>query len=476
MKKKSLTKNYFYNLIYQMISVIVPLVLTPYLSRVLGAENIGIYSFTLSINIYFILFGSLGIAMYGQREIAYEQNDKKAYSKTFYEILIMRFITLGISTVLFYFIFCTSGDYSKFYRILLLEILASSFEISWFFQGLEDFKKTVIRFSIAKITSIFLIIMLVKGKGDLVTYFYISILIDLIGNLSLWLYLPKYLCKVKFKELNIFKHLKPTIVLFIPQIAIQVYTVLDKTMIGLIVSDKSEVGYYEQSQKIVKLLLTVATSYGAVMFPRMSNTFASGNSKKIKEYLNVSFSVILMLAFPLMFGIISVLDKFVPLFYGPGYDKIVYIIAVISPIIIAIGLSNVVGTQYFLPTKQQKKYTISVICGAIVNFILNMILIRYFQSIGASIASVVAEFTVTGIQLYYVRKEFNISSIIKKSYKYLIASVIMLLVSLSINSLINSGVLCLITQIIVSTLVYFSLLLIMKDKFFMEMFSKYRKK
>lgn len=273
--KQSITKNYLYNLFYQILIIIVPLFTTPYLSRVLGAEAIGIYSYTLSIATYFILFGSLGVAMYGQREIAYVQDDKEKRSKIFFEIVIMRFITLGISLLLFYFSFCTQGDYRVYYKILILEIVANSLDISWFFQGLEEFKKTVIRNTVVKLVSIICIFTFVKSANDLSKYFLIYVLSTLIGNISMWMYLPKYLKKIRRKELKILKHVKPTAVLFIPQLATQAYTVLDKTMIGAMVADKSEVGFYEQAQKMVKLLLTIATSLGTVMVPRMASTFAS---------------------------------------------------------------------------------------------------------------------------------------------------------------------------------------------------------
>ena len=271
---KSIKKNYLYNLIYQSLILIVPLITTPYLSRVLGAEAIGIYSYTISITTYFVLFGSLGIALYGQREIAYVQDDKEKRSTVFIEILLMRFITLGISMLIFYLSFVKQGQYSTYYKILILEIISNSIDISWFFQGIEEFKKTVVRNAIVKIISVICIFIFVKNTNDLLKYFIIYVLSTFLGNLSLWMYLPKYIEKVNLKNIKIFKHLKPAIALFIPQIAVQIYTVLDKTMIGAIVDDKAEVGFYEQSQKIVKLLLAIATSLGTVMSPRMASTFA----------------------------------------------------------------------------------------------------------------------------------------------------------------------------------------------------------
>ena len=472
MAKKSITKNYIYNVAYQILITILPLITTPYVSRVLNAEAIGIYSYTISITTYFILFGSLGVALYGQREIAYYQTDKIKRSKIFWEINILRFVTMTIAMVIYYFIYVRQGEYKIYYEILLIELLANCLDISWFFRGIEEFKKTVVRNTIVKLISVALIFTLVKSVDDLYKYFIIYVLSTAIGNISLWLYVPKYIEKVKINELNILKHLKPTIILFIPQIAVQIYTVLDKTMIGMIVSDKAEVGYYEQSQKIIKLLLSIITSLGTVMLPRMAATFANGDNDKMKEYMKKSFNFVFLLAFPMIIGIDSVASKFVPLFFGNGYEKVTNIIYIISPIILAIGLSNVVGTQYLLPTKRQKEYTISVICGAIINFILNMILIRMFRSLGASIATVIAEFSVTATQLFAIRKDMNIKKIVNLSKKYLVSTIVMGIVVLLIGFKGNNSWTTIIIQGISGMVTYLVMLIILKDEFLLDNINK----
>lgn len=464
MNNKSITKNYLYNMFYQILTIIVPLITTPYLSRVLGAENIGIYSYTLSITTYFILLGTLGISLYGQREIAYFQNDVRKRSKTFFEIIIMRFITIGISTLIFFATFCLKGEYIIYYRILLLELVAYGIDISFYFQGMEEFKKTVLRNSIIKLLSVIFIFILVKEQSDLVWYFLIYVISTFLGNISLWFYLPKYVQKVEFRELNIIRHLKPTIELFIPQVAVQIYTVLDKTMIGTIIQDKAEVGFYEQAQKIVKLVLTIATSLGTVMAPRIANIYSTGNKSKIKEHLINSYKFVLLLVFPLMFGTISVSSKFVPVFYGNGYEKVICLINVISPIMLAIGLSNVSGAQFLIPTKQQNKYTKSVIAGAIINFVLNIILIRYLKSVGASIATVIAEFVITIIQLKVIKDIIKFGELLKIGKRYLGASIVMMCISCILGIVIKNNMTAIIAQIFVSAFVYFAILYIIKDE------------
>ena len=173
------------------------------------------------------------------------------------------------------------GDYAVYYRILLLEMLANCLDISWFYQGLEHFKKTALRNIVVKLISVASIFIFIKNENDVSKYLLIYVLTTLLGNVSLWIGIWKYIVKIKFNELEILKQLKPTIYLFIPQIAIQVYTVLDKTMIGAITNNMSEVGFYEQTQKVIKILMTIITSLGTVMMPRIAKCFADGEQEKI---------------------------------------------------------------------------------------------------------------------------------------------------------------------------------------------------
>ena len=354
----------------------------------------------------------------------------------------------------------------------MLEMVGNTIDISWFFQGLEEFKKISIRNCIIKVLSVCSIFLFVKSKDDLFIYFFIYTLSILLGNISLWFYLPKFLAKVKIKELKIFRHLKPNFELFIPQIAIEVYTLLDKTMIGAIINNKAEVGYYEQSQKIIKMLLAVITSLGTVMLPRIANTFAKGNKKEVLNYMEKSFRVVFFLAFPMIFGIIAVSNAFVPIFFGEGYSKVATIMKIISPIILFIGISNVTGTQFLLPTKRQKEYTASVMGGAIINFILNSLLIWNFKSIGAAIGTVFAELVVTGIQMYFTRKDFNFNKIAKSSKNYLICSIVMFFICMMISLAVANNLYEIVIQVGVGILVYIGGLILLKDQVIIEMKNK----
>ena len=466
MANKSIKKNYIYNMIYQVLTLVLPLITTPYLSRVLGAEGIGIYGYTFSIVTYFVLFGSLGVAMYGQREIAYAGDNREKRHKIFVEVNIFRFITIALATIVYTIIFLRNNPYQVYYRILLFELWAAAFDISWFFQGMEEFKKTVIRNVLVRICSVGLVFLLVKTKEDLVKFVLIYSLADFIGNLSLWMYLPQYAKNIKVSNINIWKHFIPILMLFIPQIANQVYKILDTTMIGKLVIDKAETGYYEQSQKVIRLLLTIVTSLGVVMVPRMASTFASGDKEKVNEYMKMSFKFVFFLAFPLMFGIISIANSFVPLFFGEGYNKVILLIRIISPILLLMGIANVVGTQYLLPTKRQKEYTLSVTIGVIANFFLNYFFIKRYASIGAAIATVLSQLIVDFAQLYYIRKDINVVKILSLCKKYFYSSFIMYIFCLITGLLVSGGyVFKIAAQVVVGIIVYFTMLIILKDDY-----------
>lgn len=472
MGKKSIAKNYTYNVIYQLLVMVIPLITTPYVSRVLGAESIGIYSYTQSIATYFALFGTLGISMYGQREIAYVQESKKKKSIIFWEINIIRVITMVISITIYYFSFAMQGEYSIYYKIMLIDLISNCFELTWFFNGMEEFKKTVIRNGVIKWVSVILIFFLVKKPQDLIIYILIYSVSTLLGQVSMWLYLPKYLEKIKLRELRLAKHVKPIMLLFIPQIAMQIYNVLDKTMIGTIIADKSEVGFYEQAQKIIKLLISVVTSLGTVMVPRMANIFANKNFEQMKEYLKKSFNFIFFLAFPMICGLISITNKFVPIFFGNGYEPVSTLIILISPIILLMGLSNVAGMQYLLPTKKQKEYTISIVCGTIINAILNIGFIKLWGANGASTTTVIAEFIILSIQLYYMKSFLPIRPIIKIGKRYATVSIIMGIISYLIGLGIQSNLISIIIQVVAGIVIYIVSLIILKDEFIKNIFKK----
>lgn len=422
--KKSVAKNYLYNLSFQILQLITPLVLTPYLSRTLGAEGIGTYGYVQSIVVIFMLFGTMGINMYAQREIAYVQDDIEKRSCIFFEIVILRAISVILAYLFYFIFFMRSGKDITVYKIASIEIVASMFEISFFFQGIYNFKVTVFRNIIIKIISIILIFTFVKTKSDINIYIFILCGMMLVGNLSIWFYLPKEIVIPKLLKLRPFRHLKATLALFLPQVAMQIYTVLDKTMLGIL-SNKTQVGYYESIQKIVVVSMTVVTSLGSVMLTKIANTLAMKDKNEVKNSILNAFHFVFFLATPMMLGMISIAPQLVPWFLGKDFVDSIILLKMIAPLILISGLSNVLGMQYLVPSKKHKIYTYAVFTGAIANALLNFSLIPYFKAVGATIATITAETLVLVVEIYFVRKEFRFWNIVKSNCKFILASVMM---------------------------------------------------
>lgn len=471
-KKNSIAKNYIFNLIYQMLFILLPLVTTPYLSRVLNSDGIGIFSYTLSIVTFFILFGTLGISLYGQRTIAYIGEDKRKITKSFWELIIIRIVTLLLSMVLFYFMFATNGQYVLYYKILLIEMIANIFDISWFFQGKEEFDKLVIRNLIVKILSVILIFTCIKSREDLWLYFLIYVCADLFGNMSMWVYLPKYLVKVSWKELQFRGHIVPMIMLFLPQVAIQIYTVLDKSMIGFITKDMSEVGYYEQAQKVVKAVLTVLTSLQTVMNSRVASAYANHDYKQIKECMIKSVNFVWFLGIAMLCGIVSVSSGLVAWYYGKGFGAVEPILVATTPIIIAIGFSSIFGVQYLAQVGKTKQFTKSVVVGSMVNFVLNLFFIYYLGGLGAAISSVIAEVTILLIQFKYIKEDFKDFHILDNSLKPVIAGSVMFVVVKYMDLHMVRNIFSTAIQVVTGMAIYLSILAMLRFQFMFDILNQ----
>jgi O-antigen/teichoic acid export membrane protein len=289
--------------------------------------------------------------------------------------------------------------------------------------------------------------------------------LNLLGSISLWTYLPKYIIKVK--DIKPFRDVKTIIKLFLPAVATQIYMLVDKTMIGYFSEGINyfENGYYEQTEKIIKICLTVVTSLGTVMIPRIARVFKDGNTKQVQEYMYQSYRFTFLASIPICFGLISIASIFVPVFFGPGYEKVETLMIILSFLAIVIGLSNANGYQYFVPTQKENILAITVIIGAVANIALNAVLIPKYFSIGACIASVVGECLITIIGFAYIRKEriFSLRKIAKESINYFISGIVMFIILWIIKPYLSISVTSLAILIILGGVIYLSMLIILKD-------------
>ena len=455
----SVKKNYLYNLLYQMTSVLLPVLTIPYVSRVLSADGIGINTVTYANTQYFILLGSLGISIYATKKIATIREKKDKLKKTFWEIFSIQFTGCILAYMVFALTLGQSHKYGVFYMLQGFYILAAAVDISWYFLGIENFKNASLRSFFAKIISVILIFIFVKTRDDLWKYILINAGTMFVGQLIMWFYVGKDMLKVKeIGKLKIAMHIMPILALFVPQIATQVYTVLDKTMIDLF-KGAVEAGYYDQSQKIVRILLSVVTSLGIVMLPRIANLFSKDDLNEVKKSLRKAFVVISFLSIPITFGLIGISDKFVPILFGNEFLSVIPLTKISPVLVIIIGLGNVFGTQYLLAIGKNKEYTASVCIGALVNFCFNLLLIPRFAAMGAVIATVSAELSIALIQFWFARVVFDFTWI-KETYKYWVSGILMLAIVRLVGNVTPISILFLVLQIAIGSLVYFISLII----------------
>ena len=467
MANKSIKKNYIYNLTFQILTLIIPLITTPYLSRVLGAEGIGIYSYVESISAYFVLFATLGLTIFGQREVSYVQDDIKKRTIVFWETFIIQLVSSLICIVAYVFFSFLQND-PLLYLVLVINLFTVIANVSWLFQGMEEFGRIVLRNIIFKLLGLAYVFIFVTERDDVIVYLFGVAFFAFLNNLSYWTMLPKFVNRPSLKDLHPTRHLKTVFSLFLPTIAISIYTVLDKTMIGVITDDPCENGYYEQAIKMSKVVLTIVTSLGAVMVPRIGHYFSKGDMASVKSSMYNSYRFVWLVSIPLALGLISVSSNFVPWFYGKGFDEVVPLLGILGLLIIAIGISNVTGIQYLIPTGRQNFLSISVITGAVVNFALNLFFIRYYASIGAAVASVIAEFVISILQLYLVRKELSAFEIIKSGIHYYIAGAVMLAVLFFIRDLFTPSMINTLYLVVIGAATYFLSLIILRDDFLLS--------
>lgn len=450
---KIVSKNYVYSALYQLLTIVAPLLTIPYVSRIFGAENLGIYSYTNAIAHYFLIFGMLGLSSYGSRTIAMNRNNKETLSRTFWEVYAMQIITSLASLFAFLgFIFFFSNDYKIYFLILIAYVSSSLTDINWFFHGLEKFRITVVGNTIIKLLSIACIFIFVKTPNDLWVYILIHALATLFASSILWFYLFKTVTFIRPSFNNILGHFKPNLILFIPVIAVSIYKYMDKIMLGGF--SKIEAGYYENAEKLITLVAGFITSFGIVMLPKMSNLVATGAKEFIKDTIRESMRFVIGLSCAFSFGLSSIASVFVPIYFGDDFLPCVPIIYCLSFTLLFTSWSNVIRTQFLIPLKKDKIYLIAEFLGAAINLILNLILIRLFGAMGAVIGTIVAEATVTLFQTFIIHKEISFRACVNECLPFVFAGFLMFLFVKGVLNAINNQWLSLLLAVFSGAIIY----------------------
>lgn len=462
----SVRLNFILSMAYQVLVVVLPMITAPYVSRVLGADKNGIYSFTASYQTYFSMFAALGTVSYGSREIARNRKDRPLRSKLFWEIELMTVLTSTVSLIAFIAFFMLRDRYRIYYVPQVMAILAVMFDISWFFTGIEEFRYIVTKNAAFKLLGAVLIFTLVHSPEDLLIYITILSATTMIGNMTMWIHMPRFLDKVDLKSLRIRRHLKETLVYFIPSIATSVYTVLDKTLIGEITRNEAENGYYDRVVQLINIMKALTfTALNSVLGARISYLFAEKRYDEIRRRIETSINYILFMGLGICFGLSAVAPRFIPWFLGPGYERSITMLILMSPIVVIIGVSNCLGSQYFTPSGKRAQSARFIITGSCVNLVLNLILIPRYWGYGAIVASLAAEMTITILYVIFSRESFHPVVLIRDGWKKLLAAVVMFAAARFIDPLFHANFPALAAEVLLGGSIYIALLFLLRDSF-----------
>lgn len=460
-------KNYLYNLSYQILTIILPIITVPYVTRIFTSEDLGSYGFYYSIVSYFSLFAMLGIGIYGTKQIAAARD----VSSTFWNIYAIQLIASLLALFVYVITLVSIPKMSGMVPIILgIVLLTKMIDISWLFTGKEDFKKITLRNTMVKVAGVISIFTFIKSSEDLYLYIFLIVIFDFLGQFVMWIPAKKFIKRPSFDTKIIKKNLHPIVLLFLPQVAISLYVVLDRTLLGLLGS-YSDVGIYEQGQKLTSILLTVVSSLGAVMLPRIANLLSERKEKEAQNMVRFSFILYNLIIFPMIFGLIAINEVFVRLFLGQNFQDVKYVLYIIVFNIMFIGWTNILGYQVLVVRNKNKEFMLSTTIPAIVSVAVNIAVIPFFGYIGASITSVVVEFLVFAIQWYYSRNIINKNLLFNKDLaKIICSSLVMFGVVMLCKIMLGfDGIVGLVIYLVVGGISYLAMIFLLKTVNIKEM-------
>ena len=460
-------KNYLYNLSYQILTIILPIITVPYVTRIFTSEALGNYIFYNSIVSYFSLFAMLGIGVYGTKQIAAASD----VSSTFWNIYAIQLIASILAIVVYLIVAFSIPQMSGVIPLIVgITLFANMMDISWLFSGKEDFKKITIRNIVVRLIGVISIFTFVKSSDDLYLYVFLIVIFDFLGQFVMWVPAKKFIKRPSFNAKVIKKNLHPIVLLFLPQVAISLYVVLDRTLLGLLGS-YSDVGIYEQGQKLISILLKVVSSLGVVMLPRVANLLSERRDKEAQNMVKFSFILYNLIIFPMIFGLISVNEVFVKLFLGQNFQDVKYVLYVIVFNIMFVGWTNILGYQVLVVRNKNKEFMLSTTIPAFVSVAVNIAVIPFFGYIGASITSVVVEILVFAIQWYYSRNIINKNLLFNKDLAKIICSSLVMFGAVMLCKMILGldGIIGLIIYLAVGGISYLGMIFLLKTVNIREM-------
>lgn len=478
-KKASLKNNYIYNFISQILTLVIPLITTPYLARIFHESGNGQIAFAETIVSYFLIFANFGFAIYGQREIAKKQNDIEGRSKVFFEITYLR-ITFTIASFLILLLTNSLDAFGQQYQNLIfiygLQVLAVAFDFNFLLQGMEDFKTIALRTIVLRLILLACVFLFVKTENDMWIYALIFCSSIILSNLLICFKASRYISLVKFKELEFKKHLIPSLIIFLPTLSATIYSSLDKIMIRYLAPNPDyDNGCYSQALKINQVVLILVIVIESIMVARNSRLYSEGKVEEFKNNIRLSENYVFHIGIPLLCGMCITAYNVSSWFLGDGYDEVPILLCIMSTRFLTSGLATVYGNQLLLPISKEKYITYAHLGTGLCNLILNFIFIPWLGAIGGAITTAIAEgvdFLIL-LVIAYKFKFIEFKSLFVNMIKPIIASSVMTICIYFINASLSFSVWSFLLVAASGGTIYLIILFLLKDKFIKLIFDKF---
>ncbi len=473
-KQHGLKANFIFNFIGQILTLIIPLITTPYVWNVLGRDGNGQFSYSMSIVTYFILFAAMGFDFYGQKQVAACRDDREKKSAIFWEIIILKLLFTIVSMAVLLGVLFGAGfgeKYDILILILSIQIVAVPFDIQFLFRGDEDFLSIAIRTIAMKVVGMVCIFVFVKNDSQVWLYALCLSLSTIASNLIMWPSAFFRIGRVSIKKLSLFRHLKPALLIFLPTLAVTVYSVFDKTMIGLLAKNPdAENGYYEKAYQLNSVALLLVTIISPVMMSRNAYDFSEGHYENVRDHLYSASRYVWMIGLPLIAGFAVLSHNLCAWFFRTEYDGIPILLMIMSVRFIVSGFSEILGNQLFIAIGKNQYPLIATSCAAVINLVLNYFLIPIYGAVGAAIATAACEVTGTVVDFIIAGKHKYISfwKVLASSWKYLISAGIMFVPIFFMQRAMGETVWTFLLIALTGIIVYALSLLALRDAFFLK--------
>ena len=463
---KSIVKNSIYNVLYKMLNVLFPLVSIVIVSRALLPGGIGKVSTAQNIVTYFTFVACLGLPNYGTREIA---KNKTHSSKIFTELFVLNFISSIMCSVAYYTMIFVNDRYHSEYKLYVvsgLAVVLNIFNVDWLYQGKEEYKYIALRSLIVKLFMLLAIFLFVHSPSDYVKYSFIYCM-AIAGNYLFNIYnLKRMGIGFVVKDINISKHLRAVFVLFASSIAVELYSLLDITMLSFMCSEEV-VGYYSNAMKLVKVAISVITAISGVLLPRLSWYMKNGDKKKASNLVNNVYKIMFFLSLPCLLGMYILSDKIVVVLFGDAFVGAVSCVKILVFLFMAIPFSNLFGIQVLIASGKESKVFICTAIGAIVNIMLNLLLIKIWNQNGAAVASVVSEMIVMLVMYLFSKRVIDFQTEFRFIGKCIVSAIIMSIIVVVFKENLHNYYIILGSAIIVGAIVYLLANYILKNEVIM---------